>query len=78
MPHIHTIPPEEAQGDLKALYEKHQKALGYVPGYVSAFSLRPEAYAAWGEFIKTLRGKMRMRQYELVVIAAVRAIGCVY
>ncbi|GAB4534262.1 MAG: hypothetical protein Fur0018_24080 [Anaerolineales bacterium] len=78
MPHIHTIPPEEAEGDLSALYEKYQKSLGYVPGFVSAFSLRPEAYAAWDAFIKALRGRMRMRQYELVVIAAVRAIDCVY
>ncbi len=78
MPYIRTIPPEEAEGDLRALYARYENALGYVPGYVRIFSLRPEAYTAWGAFIKTLRGRMRMRRYELVVIAAVRAIGCVY
>ncbi len=68
----------QAEGDLRELFEQHQRKLGFVPNYVRAFSLRPDAYRAWGEFLKVLRGKMRLRQYELIVIAATSAIGCHY
>jgi len=78
MAHIHIIPEDQAEGELKQMYQKFNSRMGFVPNFVKVYSLRPEAYTAWGNFLKVLRGKMRMRQYELVVIAAVSAIGCHY
>jgi uncharacterized peroxidase-related enzyme len=40
------------------------------------FSLRPAVYTAWRELVKSIRGTIRLRQYELVTLGAARALGC--
>ena len=41
MAFVKTVPVEQATGDVRAMYERTQAALGYVPNYAKAFSHRP-------------------------------------
>jgi hypothetical protein len=78
MAFIRTIPLEEAEGQLKELYEGDLKTLGYVPNYTQTMSLRPDVIEAWRGFLKVVRGRMRLRRYELVTFAAAAALKCTY
>ena len=39
---------------------------------------RPELAGPWQQLIKPIRAHLRLRAYELITLAASRAIGCVY
>ncbi len=78
MSYIHTIAPEDAAGTLADLYQADSESLGYIPNYTRAFSLRPEANAAWRHLIKAIRTPIALRRYELATIAAARAMHCQY
>jgi type IV secretory pathway ATPase VirB11/archaellum biosynthesis ATPase len=78
MPYIRTVPPEEATGTIKDIYEEQIKKLGYIPNYHKVFSLRPEASLAWRNLQSTIRSKMRLRRFELVTFAAALALKCRY
>lgn len=78
MTHITTVPPAAADGPLRDTYAALQASLGYVPAYATAFSLRPEVYAAWTGLIGTIRASMDQRRYELVTLAAARALRSSY
>ncbi len=78
MSFLNTIAEGEAQGLVKEQYDAALKGNGYVPGYVKAFSLRPEVYEAWGKLIGAIRGNMRLRRYELVTFASAMALECTY
>jgi hypothetical protein len=78
MAFINTIPEEQAESLLQALYQAARKANGYVPNYVKAFSLHPEVYDAWTKLIGAIRANMKMRRYELVTFATAMALECTY
>lgn len=78
MTFIHTIPEELAEGDVKKMYAENSADFGYLPNYVQAFSLRPDVMAAWGQFLGTLSRDMDARRYELVTVAAARALHSSY
>jgi hypothetical protein len=78
MPFIRTIPPEEATGILKEIYDGQIEKLGYIPNYHKTFSLRPEASLAWRNLQSTIRSKMRLRRFEMVTFAAALALKCTY
>jgi len=78
MAFIRTIPPEEAEGKLKEIYDGDLKTLGYVASGTMTLSLRPEVYAAWENLLKTIRSKMRLRRYELVTLVTAGALHCTY
>jgi uncharacterized peroxidase-related enzyme len=78
MSYIHIIAPEDATGTLAELYQADIESVGYVPNYTRAFSLRPEANAAWRHLIKAIRTPLSLRRYELATIAAARAMSCQY
>jgi uncharacterized peroxidase-related enzyme len=78
MTFIRTIPEAEADGLLLDLYQAAKKTNGYVPNYAQALSLHPEVYEAWTKLIAAVRGKMRMRRYELVTFAAAMTLECTY
>ena len=78
MPHIRTVPPEEATGTLKEIYEEQIQKLGYIPNYHKIFSLRPEVSLAWRNLQNTIRSKMRLRRFELVTFVAALALKCRY
>jgi len=74
MPFIKTIPPSDAEGEVKAMYERQQEAWGFVPNYAKAFSHRPEALARWGRLLAELKRPMDARRFELVTFAAAHAL----
>jgi len=75
---IKTISKDQAEGLVQEQYKAAQESNGYVPNYAQAFSLRPEAYAAWLKLIGAIRSKMRLRRYELVTFAAAMVYQCTY
>ena len=78
MPFIRIIPPEEATGTLKEIYDEQRKKLGYIPNYHKIFSLRPEASLAWRNLQNTIRSRMHLRRFEMVTFAAALALKCTY
>ena len=78
MPFTRTVPPEDATGTLKEIYDEQIKKLGYIPNYHKTFSLRPEASLAWRNLQSTIRSKMRLRRFEMVTFAAALALKCTY
>lgn len=78
MAFIDTVPVSEATGEVRAMYEKSQVGLGYVPNYAKIFSHRPAVMAAWGNLIGSIRTNLDLRRYELVTLAAARALSSSY
>ena len=78
MAFIKTIPPEEAEGILAELYAADLKKHGLVPNYSRAWSLRPEALAAWRSLLSAIRSNMDARRYELVTLIAAARLRCTY
>jgi uncharacterized peroxidase-related enzyme len=78
MAFISTIAVAEATGEVRAMYEQAQARMGYVPNYTKLFSLHPEVYAAWSNLLGNIRSHMDPRRYELVTLAAARAMRSSY
>ena len=78
MAFIETIPPEEARGVLRELYEQDLQKHGFVPNYSRAWSLRPEVLAAWRQLLSAIRSHMDARRYELVTLIAAARLHCTY
>lgn len=78
MAFIRTVPPEEATGALKELYEQDIGKHGFVPNYSRAWSLRPEVLAAWRQLLGAIRSKMDARRYELATLIAASRLRCTY
>jgi uncharacterized peroxidase-related enzyme len=78
MTFIRTIPVDQAEGDVRALYERTQASVGYVPNYAKVFSHRPQVMAAWSTLLASIRGNLEARQYELITLAAARALRSSY
>jgi uncharacterized peroxidase-related enzyme len=71
MPYLHTVPPEAAEGDVRAMYEKDLATL-------RAFSARPDVLQAWLGLKDAITSDMDPRLYELVTVAAATAIRSSY
>ncbi len=75
------IPPvtnENTEGVLLESYKQDLEKDGYVSNTTRAWSYRPEMYGLWMQLMKTIRSHLRLRTFELVTLAASRAIGCKY
>jgi len=75
---IQITPEAEAEGKLREIYEGDRKSLGYVPNHAKVFSLRPDVLEAWRTFQGSIRKNLRLRRYELVTLAAAKALNCRY
>jgi uncharacterized peroxidase-related enzyme len=75
---IQTISEAKAEGKVRAVYESDQSSLGYVPNHAKVFSLRPDVLEAWRSFQGSVRKNLRLRCYELVTLAAAKALSCRY
>lgn len=75
---IQTTPEAEAAGKLREIYQGDRKSLGYVPNHAMVFSLRPEVLEAWRAFQGSIRRNLQLRRYELVTLAAAKALNCRY
>jgi uncharacterized peroxidase-related enzyme len=78
MPYLQTVPPEEAAGEVKAMYDKDLAAQGYVANYTRAFSRRPEVLQGWQALKNAITSRMDPRLYELATVAAATAIRSSY
>jgi uncharacterized peroxidase-related enzyme len=78
MPFIQTVPPEQASGLPAEHYEADRASFGDVTNMTRAFSLQPEAYAAWGQLIGAVKAGMDLRRYELATLAAARRLRSSY
>jgi uncharacterized peroxidase-related enzyme len=74
--YVQTVAPEDATGAVRDMYASDLADRGYVATDTLLFSLRPAVHAAWRELIRAIRTTLRLREYELVTIAAARALGC--
>jgi uncharacterized peroxidase-related enzyme len=74
--YLETVAPDAASGEVREMYDADIAALGYVTTDSVLFSLRPAVHAAWRPLVRSIRQTMRLRHYELVTLAAARALGC--
>ena len=78
MAFIRTIPPSEAQGPVREMYEQAHGRFGYVPNWAQAFSLRPGVRDGWAALLKSIQSNLPARTYELATLAAARALRSSY
>jgi uncharacterized peroxidase-related enzyme len=78
MPYLQTVPPEEAAGEVKAMYDKDLAVQGYVANYTRAFSVRPQVLQGWLSLKDAITSGMDPRLYELATVAAATAIRSSY
>ncbi len=78
MPFLRSIPLEDAEGDVKRIYDYDLDKKGYIANYTKLFSLRPEVLDAWRNLQGAIRKNMRLRRYELVTFAAATSLHCSY
>ena len=78
MTYLQTVPPEEAAGEVKAMYGTDLAAQGYVANYTRAFSARPDVWQRWLELKNAVASGMDPRLYELVTVAVATAIRSSY
>jgi uncharacterized peroxidase-related enzyme len=78
MAFVGTVPVDQATGEVRAMYERNQARLGYVPNYAKAFSHRPRLWTAWENLLGSIRSTLDTRRYELVTLAAARALRSSY
>jgi alkylhydroperoxidase family enzyme len=73
---IRTIQPDEATGELKALYERSfATGVPQLP-VVAAWSLRPHVLEAWTALLAAIRSHMDERRFALVSTVAASRIKC--
>jgi uncharacterized peroxidase-related enzyme len=78
MTFISTISVDEAEGDVRKMYESHELSQGYVPNYAKLFSHRPEVFDGWVALNSSVRANFDLRRYELVTIAAAHGLRSTY
>ena len=78
MAFIRTIPPAEADGAVRQMYDQAHGRFGYLPNWARAFSLRPGVMDGWVSLLKSIQSNLPVRTYELATLAAARAIRSSY
>ena len=78
MPFLQTVPPEDASGEVKAMYDKDLAAQGYVANHTQAFSARPDVLQGWLALKDAITSGMDPRLYELATVAVATAIRSSY
>ena len=78
MPYLHTVPPEEAVGEVKAIYDQDVANQGHVANFTRAFSDRPEVLQGWLALKDAITSRTDPRLYELATVAAATAISSSY
>jgi uncharacterized peroxidase-related enzyme len=78
MPFVHTIPPSAADGAVREMYDKVLAEQGQIPNWAHLFTLRPGVREGWVGLLGSIRPHLSLRRYELVTIAAARALRSSY
>jgi uncharacterized peroxidase-related enzyme len=75
---IRTIPPDEAEGPVRDMYDHARERFGFVPNWAQAFSPRPGVMDGWATLLKSVQTNLPVRTYELATLAAARALRSSY
>jgi uncharacterized peroxidase-related enzyme len=75
---IDAVAEDAAAGSVADYYREQRAAWGFLPNYAAAFSSRPDVAQAWNTLNATIREGMDRRRFELVTIAAARALHSTY
>ena len=78
MTFIETTTEGTAAGTVAQLYAEDIADQGYVANYTRVFALRPEVLAGWAQLNRAIKHGMDLRRYELVTLAAARALRSTY
>ena len=74
MPFIETIPDDEIDADVRAMYERQQSFWGFVPNYAKVFCYRPEIMGLWAQLQAGIKRHMDKRRFELITFAAAHTL----
>lgn|SRR5574341_1861791 len=74
MAFISTIPEDQASDDVKRMYDQYLEKQGYIPNYSRVFSHRPQVMEAWANLLRAIKSNLDTRRFELVTLAAARAL----
>lgn len=72
---VDSVPVGTDGGLTAGIYADDTRVLGYVPSHTLVLALNPEAYAAWRVLQQAIASSLGLRRYELVTLAAARALG---
>jgi uncharacterized peroxidase-related enzyme len=72
---IRTVPEDEAEGEVAALYAEERESLGYLPSHSRVMAMNPAANRAFAALTGSVATPMGLRRYELVTLAAARGTG---
>ncbi len=78
---IRVIPEDEAEGELKELYQRYQEPSGVVDNILKIHSLNPRSMETHFDLYAHLmrgRSKLSRMERELVAVAVSRANACHY
>jgi len=78
MPYLPTVPPEDATGEVKEMYDSDLAHQGYIANLTRAFSNRPDVMKGWLALKDGITSGMDARLYELATVAAATAIRSSY
>lgn len=78
MPFVSTVAPSVAEGAVREMYDRVLAEQGTIPNWAQLFSLRPAVRDAWAGLVGSIRKTMTLRRYELVTLAAARALHSSY
>ncbi len=78
MAFIHELRDEEASGRARALFDEDLSKDGYVWNLTRVLAQRPDVLAAWRGLVGAIKANMDLRRYELVTLAAARALRASY
>ena len=74
MAFIDTIPDDQIDDQVRAMYERQASFWGFVPNYAKVFCYRPEIMGLWAQLQVGIKKTMDKRRYELVTFAAANAL----
>ncbi|HEX4443937.1 MAG TPA: peroxidase-related enzyme [Galbitalea sp.] len=72
---VKTVDVADATGEVAKLYEEDLQEIGYVPSHTKMMAMNPAAVRAFEGLMRTIAFPLGKRSYELVTLAAARAIG---
>jgi uncharacterized peroxidase-related enzyme len=78
MAFINTVPEQEAEGDVRDLYEQQRGGSGYLPNYARVYCHRPQLMQAWAQLQTEIKQTMDDKAYGLISLAAAMAINSTY
>ena len=71
---IHTIPEDQATGEVAAFYASERESHGYVPAHSLVMALNPAAEQGFEAITRSLAKRLGVRNYRLVTLAAAEAL----